>query len=429
MTNAIATLQDAQGSTLKQQLTARREFFQRMLPQHISIDRFESTVLTAVQQNPELANADKQSFWLACQRAASDGLLPDGRQGAIVTFRTKRKYTDDKGVQREEYFNKAQWMPMVWGIIQKVRNSGELSTITARIVSEGDRFRFWIDDRGDHIEFEPCDEPGKPIRAFAIAKMTRGEIYVEVMTVAEIEKVREVSRAKNDGPWTKWWEEMAKKTVIRRLAKRLPVSSDLDTFLRGDDEEEAAPAPAPLLPPRMAQQIDAKPEPRHEPDLPTGPTLPGPGKPERREPTSDELLAAAVAQFEENTLTAQSMSDLQDCFEPLKGVDLPRELAERTETAYFAAEKRINAAAAEESFNRDFGPPNDDPPKHRRDVAASVAAEAAKSGHIDPAHPAYARGWRDAKAGVTRLESPGIRSDPVARAHWQAGQDAAKEAP
>jgi len=56
------------------------------------------------------------------------------------------------------------------------------------------------------------------------------------MNVAEIEKVRNISRAKNSSPWQEHWGEMAKKTVIRRLAKRLPMSTDLEEVIRRDDE-------------------------------------------------------------------------------------------------------------------------------------------------------------------------------------------------
>jgi len=56
------------------------------------------------------------------------------------------------------------------------------------------------------------------------------------MSVADVEKVRQASRAANNGPWVQWWDEMARKTVIRRIAKRLPSSADLDQVLASDNE-------------------------------------------------------------------------------------------------------------------------------------------------------------------------------------------------
>jgi recombination protein RecT len=245
MNTQIATLddfspRDASGpkqqspiSVIQQQAENRRPQFQAALPAHIPVERFLRVVLTAVQNNPDLITADRQSLWNSAMRSAQDGLLPDGREGAIVVYNTKIK---DGG--RDIWIKKAQWMPMVFGILKKVRNSGEIAMVTARVVYGGDKFRYWIDDDGEHVLFEPSDKPDTNTiqRVFAMAKTKGGELYVEPLTSADVEKVRAVSRAKDKGPWVDWWEEMAKKTAIRRLSKRLPMSTDLDDLVRRDDE-------------------------------------------------------------------------------------------------------------------------------------------------------------------------------------------------
>jgi hypothetical protein len=63
-----------------------------------------------------------------------------------------------------------------------------------------------------------------------------GSQLLEVMSLEEIEKVRKVSRAANNGPWVSWWGEMARKTVMRRLSKRLPMSTDLEDEVFSRDE-------------------------------------------------------------------------------------------------------------------------------------------------------------------------------------------------
>jgi recombination protein RecT len=88
-----------------------------------------------------------------------------------------------------------------------------------------------------------------------------------IMTVAEIERVRAVSRAKNGPAWSQWWDEMAKKTVIRRLSKYLPSSTDKDEefhrAVQADDElykEEPASTPAqdePAAPARRRTRASA----------------------------------------------------------------------------------------------------------------------------------------------------------------------------
>lgn len=199
--------------------------FQAALPPQIPVEKFIRTTLTAVQMNPELLGADRRSLLGACMKAAQDGLLLDGREAAPVIFNTK-----DKG-------RVVQYMPMVGGILKKIRNSGELASISAQVVYDKDHFQYELGDN-ESITHKPFlgEERGKPIAVYAVAKTKDGAIYREVMSVADVEKVRSASRAGKFGPWVDWWDEMAKKTVIRRMAKRLPSSADLDQVIANDNE-------------------------------------------------------------------------------------------------------------------------------------------------------------------------------------------------
>ena len=203
-----------------------RDQFQKMqgevgaaLPPHIPVERFMRVVLTAVNASPELLNADRRSLFQSAMKAAQDGLLPDGRDGALVIFG-----------------GKVQWMPMIGGILKKVRNSGELESISAHVVHEKDEFEYQLGDDEKIIHKPALGERGAAKLVYAIAKTKDGGVYREIMTVADVEKVRAVSRAGKSGPWVQWWGEMARKTVIRRLSKRLPMSRDLDDLIRRDDD-------------------------------------------------------------------------------------------------------------------------------------------------------------------------------------------------
>lgn len=202
------------------------------LPPHIPVERFMRVVMTAVGGNPDLMNADRRSLFESAMKAAQDGLLPDGRDGALVIFNAKVK-EDNKDV----WIKKVQWMPMVGGILKKIRNSGELLSLSAYVVYENDEFQYTLGDE-ETIVHRPCldSNRGDAKLVYAIAKTKDGGIYREIMTLKDVEKVRAVSKTGKFGPWADWWDEMAKKTVIRRLAKRLPMSSDLDDLIRRDDE-------------------------------------------------------------------------------------------------------------------------------------------------------------------------------------------------
>lgn len=259
--------------------------FRAALPAHIPSAKFIRTAQTAIQMNPDIVTCDRTSLYAACMKAAQDGLVLDGREAALVKF---------GGV--------AQYMPMVAGILKKARNSGDISTIAAHVAYEKDTFDYTLGD-DEHIKHKPYlgTDRGKPVLVYAIAKLKDGGIMREVMTVADVEKVRGVSRAKGTGPWVQWWDEMAKKTVIRRLAKRLPSSTDreddeLQRVVTRDDElydVETPPAAQPVAAEpqqpgkrrtRASQVIEATAEPEPQPAAAEPDPLEIPAELDRRAP-------------------------------------------------------------------------------------------------------------------------------------------------
>ena len=203
-------------------LTKMQPEFINALPPQIPVEKFIRTTMTAIQMQPDLLNADRRSLIGGVMKAAQDGLLCDGREAALVMFK-----------------NTVQYMPMVGGILKKIRNSGELASISAHVAYSKDQFKYTLGD-DEHIDHTPCldSDRGTPIAAYAIAKTKDGAVYREVMSVADIEKVRGASRSGKSeySPWSNWWDEMARKTVIRRLAKRLPSSADVDQVFAHDNE-------------------------------------------------------------------------------------------------------------------------------------------------------------------------------------------------
>lgn len=230
-TTQVATRQP---SSFEVELQSYEPQFAAALPSHIPPEKFRRTVITALNAQPDLANADRRSLFTACVRAAQDGLFPDGREAALVIFNTKDRKTG-------EWRKLVQYLPMVGGLIKRMRNSGELAAISAYVVFSEDAFDYELGDEPRLSHKPAMGDRGKPIGAYAIAKLTNGEVLREVMSIAEIEKVRQVSRAKDDGPWRDWWEEMARKTVIRRLSKRLPSSADVDDVMRHEEDQYREP--------------------------------------------------------------------------------------------------------------------------------------------------------------------------------------------
>ena len=197
-----------------------RDRLAQALPPGVDVDRFTRVVLTAIQQNPQIASGDRQSLYNAAIRAAADGLLPDGREGAFVTLA-----------------GKIQWMPMVGGIIKRLAGAG--ITIDAQIVHENDEFEHTLgDDSAIRHKAPKLGTPrGEPLGAYAIARLPNGMVMREVMDRDQIEQVRKASRSGGSGPWAQWWTEMARKTVTRRLSKRLPIlDASIAEAIQRDDE-------------------------------------------------------------------------------------------------------------------------------------------------------------------------------------------------
>lgn len=214
---------------VRHQLSKMEEQFRFALPAHIPVERFARVVMTAIQNNPKLVtHCTRQSLWNACMKAAQDGLLPDGREGAIV-----------------QNGDQAGWRPMIAGIRKKVRNSGEIATWDVHVVKEKDKFAFRLGDN-PFIEHEPSldDDPGPTVAAYSIATLKSGEKSRDVMSISAIRRIRDRSDAWKaykankikSTPWQTDEDEMAKKTVARRHSKVLPMSTDLDDLMRRDDD-------------------------------------------------------------------------------------------------------------------------------------------------------------------------------------------------
>jgi recombination protein RecT len=199
--------------------------FGSVLPPQIPVERFIRTAITAVQQNPDLLRTERRSLMGACMKAAQDALLLDGREATLVIFKSK-----------------AQYMPMVAGILKKVRQSGQISTIAAHVVYERDEFDYQLGDE-ERIFHKPniLEDRGKPVAVYCIARTVDGGAFREVMSTAQVEKIRSRSRSANNGPWATDWDEMARKTVVRRLSKYLPSSTDMERVLQRDYEADGGP--------------------------------------------------------------------------------------------------------------------------------------------------------------------------------------------
>src|SRR3546814_20222483 len=76
-------------TVLRQTIGKMEAQIKMALPAHIPVEKFHRVAVTAISSNPDLLNVDRTSLFGALMKAAQDGLLPDGRDGAIVPFKGK----------------------------------------------------------------------------------------------------------------------------------------------------------------------------------------------------------------------------------------------------------------------------------------------------------------------------------------------------
>ncbi|MFS1538047.1 MAG: recombinase RecT [Candidatus Phlomobacter fragariae] len=122
-------------------------------------------------------------------------------------------------------------------MIKRARQSGQVANIIAKVVYSQDEFEYVIDENGEHLTHRPAFIDGdEVVKVYAFAKLNSGEIVIEVMSKTEVERVRDVTtKGKSSTAWEQWFDRMALKTVIHRLARRLPCASELFSLLEAHE--------------------------------------------------------------------------------------------------------------------------------------------------------------------------------------------------
>lgn len=241
----------------RKQLDQMRPEWQSLFPSPQHVERFRRVVTTAIASNPDLLLADRRTLFGAATMAAQDGLMPDGREGALVIYNTKVRDGDGK----EHWIKAVRWMPMVAGVLKKIRQSGELLDLSVQCVYAADHFKFQLGDDPKiiHVPNIEVDEERGDLRfVYAIARTKEGGVYREVMSRVQVDKVRASAKSEK-GPWKDWFDEMARKTCLRRLSKYLPNGGDIEAmFAREEQQDSVAVEAVPLVSPERVNSRQAR---------------------------------------------------------------------------------------------------------------------------------------------------------------------------
>ncbi len=197
------------------------------LPKHMTPERVSRVFLTTLRQSPALLRCEPQSLFGAMMQASQLGLEVGNGLGHAYLVPYKGQCTLVIGYK---------------GLVDLARRSGQVSTIYAVEVRKGDRFVYTL-GTDPRIEHEPRDEREMSdngiTHVYAVCKLKDGGTQFEVMSRSEVEAVRRRSRAAMDGPWVTDYAMMARKTVLRRLCKLLPMSIELQMAVALDEAVDA----------------------------------------------------------------------------------------------------------------------------------------------------------------------------------------------
>lgn len=169
----------------------------------------------AAQRNPEILKASRESLFWACMEAARVGLEWDGEHGALVPYNNK---------QGDKWVTEVRFQPMVKGLVRLIAEAGVCTDVETIPVFAGDLFRV-IQGTSPSIVHEPDmlgdRSDAKLIAVYAVFRLRDGTVKFDVMSRSDVDKRKAVSKAQN-GPWSHWYVEMARKTILKHGIKFLP---------------------------------------------------------------------------------------------------------------------------------------------------------------------------------------------------------------
>lgn len=227
MANTIQTATANAGGVAKKKPSSIQDYIEVMspaikaaLPSVMTPERFSRITLSALSSNPKLKECTPQSFLGAMMTAAQLGLEPNTPLGQayLIPFKNHGRM-------------ECSFQMGYKGLIDLAYRSGEVSIIQAHTVYENDEFTYelGLDPQLKHIPAKR--NRGEPIAFYAMFKTKSGGYGFQVMSLEDVKAhAQKFSKSFGSGPWQTNFEEMAKKTVLKKVLKYAPLKSD---FVRG----------------------------------------------------------------------------------------------------------------------------------------------------------------------------------------------------
>lgn len=225
MSNDISTLTHKKVVDL---FTERKRELETAFKAGITSEKLLQIFASAVRQNPKLGECTATSLYSSLVQAGQIGLEPDGVHAFLVPYNDKKN-----GVVN------CQFQTSYKGLNELAYRGGHIVLIQSQIVYEGDEFDHQFGTT-QYLKHKHKFTGGKPLVVWSHAKSINNADFIDVMSIAQVEKVRKKSKSESwaSSAWVTDFDEMAKKTVVRRLSKYLPKTPDLQKAVRIEEANE-----------------------------------------------------------------------------------------------------------------------------------------------------------------------------------------------
>lgn len=217
--------------TIVDMVKALEPEIRRALPAILTPERFTRMALSAINNAPELADCTPMSFIAAMMNAAQLGLEPNTPLGQayLIPYR-------NKGILE------CQFQLGYKGLIDLAYRTGNIQIIQAQVVREYDSFeyQYGLESRLVHRPAE--GDRGDITFVYGLFKLVNGGYGFEVSSKTDMDAFAgkySKSYGSKYSPWNENYEDMAKKTVIKRALKYAPVSSEFQKALSTDETVKA----------------------------------------------------------------------------------------------------------------------------------------------------------------------------------------------
>lgn len=214
---------------MKDLVVSMEDQIQKALPTVITKERFTRMVLTAMSSNTQLQECTPTSFLGAMMQAAQLGVEPNTPLGQayLIPYRNSK----NKGALE------CQFQLGYKGLIDLAYRSGEVKDIQAHEVYENDVFEYELGLEPKLKHIPATSHRGSVIAYYAVFHTQKGGYGFEVMSVEDIKKhAQKYSKASgsNYSPWNSHFDEMAKKTVLKKCLKYAPLKTEFVREMSSD---------------------------------------------------------------------------------------------------------------------------------------------------------------------------------------------------